>query len=95
MPHRCIAIQGCGTVVGHSLQMLERNASDFTETCPIFRSRDIRSHFDPLISDDGDYFSTCGSCRWSSHVDIDDEENAYSVGYVSSSKPFDLSTSDP
>jgi len=69
-----IAIQGCGTVVGHSLQVLERNARDFTEGCPICKSRDIRSHFDPLIGDDGDYYSTCGSCRWSSHPGDDDAD---------------------
>ena len=62
-----IAIHGCDTVVGHSVQILERRARDFTEVCPICRSRDIRSHFDPLLGDDGDYYYTCGSCRWSSH----------------------------
>jgi hypothetical protein len=62
-----IAIHGCETVVGHSVQVLQRNARDFTETCPVCKSREIRSHFDPFLGDDGDYYSTCGSCRWSSH----------------------------
>lgn len=62
-----IAIHACETVVGHSIQVLRRNARDFTETCPVCKSRDIRSHFDPFLGDDGDYYSTCGSCRWSSH----------------------------
>jgi hypothetical protein len=71
-----IASQACATVVGHSVQLLERHTRDFTETCPICKSRDIRSHFDPFLGEDGDYYYTCGSCRWSSHVDIDDEEDA-------------------
>lgn len=71
-----IAIHACATVVGHSIQMLERNARDFTETCPICKSRDIRSHFDPFLGDDGDYYYTCGSCRWSSHVETGDVEDA-------------------
>ena len=69
-----IAIQACETVVGHSIQVLERHTRDFTETCPICKSRDIRSHFDPFLGDDGDYYSTCGSCRWSSHQDDGEAE---------------------
>ncbi len=71
-----IAIHACETVLGHSLQVLQRNARDFTETCPVCKSRDIRSHFDPFLGDDGEYYSTCGSCRWSSHQGDDDEEDA-------------------
>jgi hypothetical protein len=70
-----IAIHACGTVVGHSIQLLERHTRDFTETCPICKSRDIRSHFNPFLGEYGDYYYTCGSCRWSSHVDTDDEES--------------------
>lgn len=62
-----IANHACATVVGHSLQLLERNTRDFTEVCPICKSRGIRSHFDPFLGEDGDYYYTCGSCRWSSH----------------------------
>lgn len=69
-----IANHACGTVVGHSIQVLERNARDFTETCPVCKSRDIRSHFDPLLGDDGEYYSTCGSCRWRSHQDDGEAE---------------------
>ena len=71
-----IANHACATVVGHSIQLLERHTRDFTETCPICKSRDVRSHFDPFLGDDGDYYYTCGSCRWSSHVDTDDLEDA-------------------
>lgn len=73
-----IAIHACDTVVGHSLQVLQRSARDFTETCPVCKSRDIRSHFDPYLGDYGDYYSTCGACRWSSHPghDHDEEEEA-------------------
>jgi hypothetical protein len=75
-----IAIHACETVVGHSLQVLERSARDFTETCPVCKSRDIRSHFDPYLGDNGDYYSTCGACRWSSHPGPDDvDENDYRI----------------
>jgi hypothetical protein len=63
-----IAIQACGTLVGHSAQILQRSALDFTEACPVCKSRNVRSHFDPMLGDDGAYYSTCGSCRWSSHA---------------------------
>lgn len=68
-----IANHACAVVVGHSVQVLQRKARDFTETCPVCKSRDIRSHFDALLGDDGDDYFTCGSCRWSSHPgDADD-----------------------
>jgi hypothetical protein len=61
-----IAIHGCDTVVGHSLQVFMRSQTDLTETCPVCKSRKVRSHFDPYLGDDGQYYQTCGSCRWSS-----------------------------
>jgi len=75
-----IAIHACGTVVGHSVQVIERDSRDFTEKCPVCKSRDVRSHFDHLIGDDGDYYYTCGSCHWSSHPAADDvDENDYRI----------------
>jgi hypothetical protein len=72
-----IAFHACGTVVGHSVQLLERHHTDFKETCPTCRSRDVRTHFDPLIGDSGEYYLTCGACRWTSHRDDEDDGDAY------------------
>lgn len=62
-----IAIHACSTVVGHFIQILERQRTDRTDECPICDSRNIRTHFDIAIEPDGDYYLTCGACGWSSH----------------------------
>ena len=62
-----IAIHACDTVVGHFIQIFERERTDHTEECPLCKSRHIRTHFDPGIEPDGDYYTTCGACGWSSH----------------------------
>jgi hypothetical protein len=62
-----IAIYACDTVVGHLVQVLERERMDRTEQCPLCKSRNIRTHFDSSIEPDGDYYMTCGVCDWSSH----------------------------
>jgi hypothetical protein len=62
-----IAIHACDTVVGHFVQILERKRTDRTNQCPVCKSRDIRTHFDISIDPDGDYYTTCGVCDWSSH----------------------------
>ena len=62
-----IAIHACDAVVGHFVQILERERTDHTEVCPVCKSRNIRSHFDPSMEPDGDYYSTCGVCDWSTH----------------------------
>ena len=62
-----IAIHACDTLVGHSVQLLERSKRDRTDKCPTCSSRNIRSHFDMAIEPDGDYYETCGVCGWSSH----------------------------
>jgi hypothetical protein len=62
-----IGIHGCDNVVGHFVQILERERTDRTEQCPICNSRNIRTHFDISIQPDGDYYVTCGVCDWSSH----------------------------
>ena len=62
-----IAIHACDTVVGHFVQILERSRLDGPEECPLCKSRHVRSHFDPLIEPDGDYFSSCAKCDWSDH----------------------------
>jgi hypothetical protein len=62
-----IAVHGCDTVVGHLVQILEREKTDRTDQCPLCGSRKLRTHFDISIGADGDYFMTCGVCEWSSH----------------------------
>jgi hypothetical protein len=62
-----IAIHGCDTVVGHFVQILEREETDRTEQCPLCKSRKIRTHFDRSIVPDGEYYMTCAACEWSSY----------------------------
>lgn len=62
-----IAIHSCQTTIGHFIQILERSRTDKTEQCPVCRSRDIRTHYDILISPDGDYYASCGVCNWNNH----------------------------
>jgi hypothetical protein len=62
-----IAIHTCNTVVGHFIQVLERDRTDSTERCPTCHSRDIRTHFDIAIGPDGDYYLSCGVCEWTNH----------------------------
>lgn len=61
-----ISIHSCDTVVGHFIQFLEREKVDKTERCPLCRSREIRSHFNPSLGSDGDYYLSCGKCGWTS-----------------------------
>lgn len=62
-----IAIHACDIVVGHFVQILERDRTDHTEECPVCKSRRIRTHFDEAIEPDGDYYMTCALCGWSTH----------------------------
>lgn len=66
-----IAIYACDTVVGHFVQILERDRMDKTGSCPVCKSRNIRTHFDIAIGPDGDYYTSCGICNWSSHPGAD------------------------
>lgn len=62
-----IAIHACDTLIGHYIQLLTRAQIDNTEHCPVCSSRNIRTHFDMNIEPDGQYYTTCGVCDWSSH----------------------------
>lgn len=62
-----IAIHSCQTIIGHSLQILERSRIDKKGECPICKSRDLRTHFDIEIQPDGEYYMSCGVCEWSDH----------------------------
>jgi hypothetical protein len=64
-----IAIHACQTVIGHYMQILERSHTDSTLECPICKSRNIRTHFDISIGEDGDYFASCGVCDWTNKPD--------------------------
>src|SRR6266480_26721 len=76
-----ISTQACDVLVGHFISLVEREQIDHTEKCPNCKSRDIRSHFDPAIGADGDYYLTCGACEWSSHPGTsDDDEDAGDEG---------------
>lgn len=68
-----IAIHGCDTVVGHFVQVLEREKTDHTEQCPVCKSRKIRTHFDVSFEPEGAYYLTCAACEWSSHPGARDE----------------------
>jgi hypothetical protein len=68
-----IAIHSCNTVVGHFVQVVQRQRGEAIEQCPVCKSRNIRTDFDPEIGDDGDYYLSCGVCDWDNHP-IDDEE---------------------
>jgi hypothetical protein len=62
-----IAIHSCDTVVSHFVQVLERQRTRALEQCPLCNSHNIRTHFDPEIGEDGDYYLSCGVCDWDSH----------------------------
>jgi hypothetical protein len=68
-----IALHSCQTVVGHYVQVLQRNSTDQFSKCTVCSSRNIRTHFDLEIPPDGQYFSSCGSCDWNNRPDIDNE----------------------
>jgi len=62
-----IAVHSCQTVIGHFIQVLERKKTESTQRCPVCKSRNVRTHFDLSIPPDGDYYVSCGVCRWTSH----------------------------
>ncbi len=65
-----IAIHSCQIVIGHFIQMFERNQVNDIKSCPVCKSRNIRSHFDISIGEDGEYFTSCGVCNWSDRPDV-------------------------
>lgn len=67
-----IAIHSCQTVIGHFIQILERQKKDSTEQCPVCKSRNVRTHFDISIEPDGDYYLSCGICEWTNHPGMAD-----------------------
>jgi len=74
-----IAIHACDTLIGHSVQLVEREETSDLKVCPLCTSRNIRTHFDIEIEPDGDYFMTCGVCGWSSHPTISNNQDNIAV----------------
>jgi hypothetical protein len=70
-----IAIHACDTVIGHYVNVFERERVDHTEQCPLCKSRNLRENFDPSLGSDGEYFASCGKCGWDSHPDVPDNNN--------------------
>lgn len=64
-----ICLHSCDTLVGHFIQLVVREKTDEIQICSICSSRQIRTHYDPTIHPDGDYYLTCGSCGWNGHPD--------------------------
>ena len=64
-----IAVHGTDTVIGHFVQILQRDKTDGTDHCPLCKSRQVRTHFDLTIGSDGEYYTACAVCEWSSHPD--------------------------
>jgi hypothetical protein len=69
-----VAVHSCQTTIGHFVQILERSRRDKSDECPVCKSRNIRTHFDISIQPDGDYYSSCGECAWTSHPGRRQEE---------------------
>lgn len=62
-----IALNACGTMIGHYAQLLNKEKKDKVEKCPECSSRNLRAHYDINIQPDGAYYTTYGACRWSNH----------------------------
>jgi hypothetical protein len=70
-----IAAHASDLLVGHFIQLIERERLDHIEECPTCKSRDVRPHFDPAIEPDGAYYETCGSCGWSNHPGTPEDDD--------------------
>lgn len=72
-----IGLHSCSNVIGHFIQLLERSKREKTKNCPVCNSRNVRSHFDPMIGEEGEYYVSCGVCDWTDHPgeanDVGDE----------------------
>lgn len=69
-----IAIHACDTVIGHFVQLLTRDRTGDVQICPLCKSRNVRSHFDHKILPDGDYYTTCEECNWTTHPNATDSK---------------------
>lgn len=62
-----IALESSQTVIGEVMQVVQAGRVGEREECPICNSRNMRTHFDPGIGEDGDYYMSCGYCDWTDH----------------------------
>jgi hypothetical protein len=62
-----IAFNASSTVIGSFWNVLHRDRVGTNDVCPSCRSRNMRSHFDRSIGNDGDYYISCGECGWTNH----------------------------
>jgi hypothetical protein len=62
-----IAIYSCRTITGNFIQIIEREKTDRVDSCPVCKSRNLRTHYDVSIGPDGDYYMSCGICDWTDH----------------------------
>lgn len=62
-----IALESSQTVIGEVMQVVQAGRAGERHECPICNSRNMRTHFDPGIGDDGDYYTSCGYCEWTDH----------------------------
>jgi hypothetical protein len=63
----CVAAEACETLASQLVDLIESESIGAIERCPVCNSRNLRTHFDPAIEPDGDYYVTCGSCGSSMH----------------------------
>lgn len=62
-----VALHTCQTIIGHMLQVVDRERIDAADKCPVCKSKDVRKHFDIDIPPNGDYYLSCGICDWNDH----------------------------
>ena len=71
-----ISIEACETICSHVIRLQIESRTNSIEECPSCKSRNVRTHFDEYISDDGDYFMSCGECEWHNHPAPSDADDA-------------------
>jgi hypothetical protein len=69
-----IALDAVETCIDSATTLLMRDRLDKTEKCPTCSSRNVRTHYDTLLGEFGEYFESCGACDWTSHPGYDEEE---------------------
>jgi hypothetical protein len=65
-----IALGATRAAITQFFGILRRSKQTEKATCPVCASQNMRSHFDAALPPEGEYYSTCGNCGWSSHPEI-------------------------
>lgn len=71
-----IALHAVANVMTTYISILRRDETDAITRCPRCSSRNMRSHYDLNIGEEGGYFPTCGSCPWTDHPDATNQVDA-------------------